>query len=85
VTVSEACARPSPAPGCTRVEATLQNRGGRGEVKVKARLQDRATGRVFEDGRTVDLNAHERLDFVLDVPSPPGDYAATVTAAWPPD
>jgi hypothetical protein len=40
---------------------------------------------VFEGGRTVDLNAHERLDFVLDVPSPPGDYAATVTAAWPPD
>lgn len=71
--------------GVVRVEAVLQNSGGAGQVKLHVRLHDRRSGRAIAASRTVEVERHERLDTVIDVPANAGDYTATVTAVYPPD
>jgi hypothetical protein len=86
IRVAGAAAEPSPQPGCTRVIATLVNAsGGEGDVKVTARVRDRASGRAFSFTRSVSVRGHDTIDVVIDVPAPPGDYTPEVSAGFPAD
>lgn len=83
--VTNAKAGASPLVGFTRVEATLVNSGGEGDVTVNARVRDPLTGRMFSAEHSVSLREHETLGIILDVPSPAGSHLAAVTATFPPD
>jgi hypothetical protein len=81
--VSDVHSTASPVPGCVRVEGVLQNRGGAGEVEVRAHLVDPARGLAFEARRSFELARRARIGVVVDVPAPPGGYVATLTAHYP--
>ena len=84
VSVGDIRCRPSPVPGAQRVEATLVNAGGQGEVKVAVRLREQTDGRIFGADRTVQIRKHERLELVVDVPAPSGAYAPILEVEFPP-
>lgn len=83
VTASDVRVLPSPLPGHQRVQATLVNRGGKGEAKVVVRLRD-AAGRTVSANHTVEFERKERVEMVLDVPAPPGTYTAELELTFPP-
>jgi hypothetical protein len=74
-----------PSGGLVRVEVLLRNEGGRGEVKVTARLRARGTGRTFVASRGLELERHGTLDAIVDVPAPPGQYEVSAAADYPPE
>lgn len=83
VDASDVRVAPAPRPGMQRVQATLRNRGGKGEVKAKVRL--RAGDRLYNAEQSVDVERGDRVELVVDVPAPPGDYTAAVSIDYPPE
>ena len=73
---------PSPEPGHERVAIAVHNAGGEGEITLEVTLRAPG-GRSIRKTETVDLEAHERLSLTVDVPAPPDDYTATVSAKYP--
>ena len=64
--------------------ATVQNEGGEGQVEVRFRLRDRATGRVVGAEADAELERGERLDVRGPSPLPPGEYEIEAEAEYPP-
>jgi hypothetical protein len=94
--LAQGCAGPRPevirialvspgGPGAPyRVEATIHNRGSEGQVDVRVRLHDRASGVAFQAGRKLELRSGEVGSLVVELPAPPGSYAPEVEAQYPP-
>jgi hypothetical protein len=83
-TATDARVAPSPRDGFYRVETRLVNSGGRGQVELLVRLRNNQTGRVVTHQHPVDLQPRDRADVTIEVPAPPGDYAAEVEVQYPP-
>ena len=78
----------SARPGMYRVEATLRNRGGKGQVTAKVRLRAGAAAReagVYTAEQPIDVERDDQVRLVVDVPAPAGDYTATVSIDYPPE
>ena len=84
VTTADVCVVPGPTAGQQRVQATLTNRGGDGEVKANVRLHSSATDRIYVATRTVAMKGHDRVELVVDVAAPPGAYRPEVEIEFPP-
>lgn len=74
----------SPLPGHQRVQATLTNRGGKGEAKVVIRLRNTTTGQILSANHTVELDRNDRVEMVVDVPAPARSYTAELDVTFPP-
>lgn len=83
-TVTEVKLVPAASSDLQRVEATVANGGGEGQARLKIRLRDTRTGHIVESDKKVDLQAHDRLRVIVDIPAPPADYVPDVTAEYPP-
>jgi hypothetical protein len=90
-----ACAGPDPAiervdivaprlPGQVRVELVVVNRtGGHGQVQIEIRLRDaRSRGEVAAE-RPLEIAGHQRLELIVDIPAPDGEYTAEARALYP--
>jgi hypothetical protein len=90
-----ACAGPDPAiervdvlaprlPGHVRVELAVVNRsGGHGQVQIEIRLRDARSRRELAAVRMVEIDGHERLVLIVEIPAPDGDYTAEARALYP--
>jgi hypothetical protein len=85
-TVSQVSLRPPAQPGLPyEVEAEIHNQWrGHGEVKLTARLRERATDRQYEADHTASLEPNETLRVVIPVSAQPGDYEPQVEVEYPP-
>jgi hypothetical protein len=72
------------APGFQRVTAVGVNAGGEGQARLKVRLRDARSDLVIESDKQVDLQRHDRVEVVIDVPAPAGEYVPEVEAEYPP-
>ncbi len=73
---------PTPAGVVPRV--TIRNEGGAGQVEVRFRIRDRASGRVVAEEAAADLERDEVLEVRGPSPLPPGEYELTAEADYPP-
>lgn len=64
--------------------ATIRNDGGAGQVEVRFRLRDRATGRVVGAEADAELERGEVLEVRGESPLPPGEYEIAADADYPP-
>jgi hypothetical protein len=90
-----ACAGPDPGiervdilaprlPGHVRVGLSVVNRsGGHGQVQIEIRLRDARARRELAAERTLEIDGHEQLELVVDIPAPDGDYTAEARALYP--
>jgi hypothetical protein len=68
-----------------RVEGTIRNDGpGHGEVRVTFRLVDKSSGEAYQKDDELQLEGRQTARAVVDMPAPPGDYAAEIEAQYPP-
>ncbi len=81
--IERATVSPSPRPGCTRVEVEVANHGGAGEIELDFRLRDLRTDAEVHATRHVDVGRGGHVVYTTDIETPPGDYAADVSAAYP--
>jgi hypothetical protein len=69
-----------------RVEASIRNDGpGHGEARVTFRLIDAGAGAAYQKDEPVELERGETARVVVEIPAPPGDYAADVDVQYPPE
>lgn len=73
-----------PSPAGLVPRATIRNDGGAGQVEVRFRIRDRATGRVVAEEAAADLERDEVLEVLGPSPLPPSDYEVTAEAEYPP-
>jgi hypothetical protein len=71
-------------PGGLVPRATIRNDGNAGQVEVRFRVRDRATGRVVAEEAAADLERGEVLDVPGSTPLGDGDYELTAEADYPP-
>jgi hypothetical protein len=76
--------RPSARSGFYRVETRLVNAGGRGQVELTVRLQNKANGHIVTQTQSVDLERRDHTDVALEIPAPPGDYDVDARVEYPP-
>jgi hypothetical protein len=81
-TVLAVALEPSPA-GLVPL-ATVRNDGGAGQVEVRFRIRDRATGRVVAEDAAADLERGEVLEVRGPSPLPPREYEIAAEADYPP-
>jgi hypothetical protein len=68
-----------------RVEGTIRNDGpGHGEVRLSFRLIDKASGEAYQKEDELQLEGGQTARAVVEMPAPPGDYAAEIEAQYPP-
>ncbi len=73
----------APAAGYERVTLAVRNEsGGHGEIELTITLRG-ASGRRIEETRELELDAHQRLELVVDIAAPPDTYTAAVSAVYP--
>lgn len=84
VTTSDVRVGAGPVAGQQRVEATLVNRGGEGEVRANVRLHGTKGDRLYSATRTIPLKSHDRVELVVDLAAPPGSYRPEVEIEFPP-
>lgn len=87
------CAGPRPrvvavaverTPGGLVPRATIRNDGNAGQVEVRFRARDRATGRVVAEEAAADLERGEVLDVHGSAPLADADYEVTAEVDYPP-
>ena len=64
--------------------ATIRNDGGGGQVEVRFKIRDRATGRVVAEETAADLGRGEVLEVLGPSPLPPREYEVAAEADYPP-
>ncbi len=64
--------------------ATVRNDGGAGQVEVRFRLRDRATGQVVGAEADAELERGEVLEVRGESPLPPREYEIEAEAEYPP-
>ncbi|HVV48434.1 MAG TPA: hypothetical protein VHO06_02140 [Polyangia bacterium] len=83
-TAGDTRVRPSSRSGFYRVETRVSNAGGSGEIELTIRLRNKETGRIVTHQEPLDLQPRDRADVAVEIPAPPGDYAAEVSVEYPP-
>lgn len=90
-----ACAGPDPyieradivaprLPGTVRVALVVLNRSaGHGEAQIKIRLRTRDGAHVLAAERSLELDGHQRLELIVDIPAPEADYVAEAYGVYP--
>ena len=90
-----ACAGPDPrierveivaprVPGTIRVSLAVVNRsGGHGQVQIEIHLRNTRTADALEADRSLELDGHQRLELIVDIPAPEAEYVADARAVYP--
>jgi hypothetical protein len=77
-------ARAEPLAGGIRAVATVQNRGGEGEIEVIFRLVDPRTGRVYVGEESSPVRGGALTEVSKWIAAPAAEYRVEVEAEYPP-
>lgn len=71
-------------PGKVRVSLVVLNRSaGHGQVQIKTRLRSTNPAHELATESELELDSHQRLELIVDIPAPEADYIAEAEAMYP--
>jgi hypothetical protein len=71
-------------PGHVRVELVVVNRsGGHGQIQIEIRLREARSGRELAAEHPLELDAHQHVELIVEIPAPEGAYTAEARALYP--
>jgi hypothetical protein len=75
---------PPRLPGHVRVDLVVVNQsGGHGQVQVELQIRSTRPARTVAAERVVEMEGHQRIELMVDIPAPEADYVAQAQAVYP--